>query len=263
MTDKELKWDAQLYQKSSQFQFNLGLLAIERLAPKDGENILEIGSGNAMLTIEIAKRIPNGSVTAVEFSKEMIDQAIENCSNAGVTNIQFVNINALKILYDQEFDAVFSNSAIHWISDLETMYGLIYRALKPSGRMLIQTGLKEVNTLVRAVMQIIKVKEFQPFLKNFNSPWRFLTVHETEKLLGEVNFKDLVVEVYPYRVKFESEDDVMNYYKAAALVPFYSLIPENLKEKLTETFKNIIFKLSEPDPLVIQMNRLFISASKL
>ncbi len=263
MTDQELKWDAQLYQKSSQFQFNLGLMAIERLAPKDGEKILEIGSGNAMLTIEIAKRIPKGSITAVEYSKEMVDQAIENCRNGCVPNVKVVNIDATKISYDQEFDAVFSNSAIHWISDLEKMYALILRALKPRSRILIQTGLKEVNALMRAIIQLIKVKEFQPFLKTFNNPWRFLTVRETEKLLGETGFKDIAVEVYPYRVKFENEDDVMNYYKAAALVPFYTLIPENMKDKLTETFKNIIFKLNKSDPLVVQQNRLFIRASKL
>ena len=68
MSEKNLKWDAELYKGSSAVQYKLGLMAIERLEPVDKEKILEIGSGNAMLTIEIARYIPNGSITAIEIS---------------------------------------------------------------------------------------------------------------------------------------------------------------------------------------------------
>ena len=65
MSEKEFRWDAELYQGSSAVQYKLGIMTIERLKPLDKEKILEIGPGNAMLTIEIAKRIPNGTITAI------------------------------------------------------------------------------------------------------------------------------------------------------------------------------------------------------
>jgi hypothetical protein len=53
MDNKSFEWDARLYQKSSDFQYELGLMAIERLNVSNFEHILEIGCGNALLTIEI------------------------------------------------------------------------------------------------------------------------------------------------------------------------------------------------------------------
>jgi trans-aconitate 2-methyltransferase len=133
-----LQWNAELYQDSSSLQFQLGLLAIERLNPRDREQILDIGCGNGLLTIELAKRIPSGRVTGVEVSSEMITKAADNISRHGVSNVRFLNMNALDISFESEFDAVFSNSAIHWIHDQETIYGLIFKSLAGSGRIMIQ-----------------------------------------------------------------------------------------------------------------------------
>jgi len=147
MPNKSFKWDAKLYQESSSFQFNLGLIAIEKLNPKGNENILEIGCGNAKLTIELAKKIPSGKMTAIELSEDMVNQAEENLNKQQVKNVKIVNMDAININYENQFDAVFSNSAIHWIKNLKTMYNLIYKSLKKKSRILIQTGLK-LNVLM-------------------------------------------------------------------------------------------------------------------
>ena len=99
MNEKELQWDAELYQGSSAVQYNLGLMTIERLKPVDKEKILEIGPGNAMLTIEIAKRIPNGTITAIEISPEMVEQAKSNIENFGIENINLINMDSININY--------------------------------------------------------------------------------------------------------------------------------------------------------------------
>lgn len=53
-------------------------MAIDRLQPRDGERILDIGCGNAVVTLEIARRVPSGEITAVELSPEMCAQARQN-----------------------------------------------------------------------------------------------------------------------------------------------------------------------------------------
>ena len=83
MNEQGFRWDAELYQNSSKWQFDLGMMAIERLAPIDGERILEIGCGNALTTIEIAKRIPNGFITAKipdNTNKPTLFSLIHNCN---------------------------------------------------------------------------------------------------------------------------------------------------------------------------------------
>ncbi len=262
MTEKNFKWDAELYQKSSSYQYALGIMAIERLKPSDNEHILEIGCGNAMISIEIAKKIPNGKITAIDLSKEQCEQARINISNNNIKNIDIININALEITYENQFDAVFSNSAIHWIKNFELMYELIYNSLKNDGRMMIQTGLNENNVLFQVIADLIRIRDFREYLAKFSMPWRFLSVKQTEKILEDNNFKNILVEPYKFEMNFKSEEEVINYCKAAALVPFLSLIPEEIEGNFMEIFKEIYFKINQSNPLVITMSRIFINGIK-
>ena len=170
MVDKTLSWDAELYQNSSSLQFELGLMGIKKLNPKGSEKILEIGCGNAMITIELAKRNPNGTITAIEVSEEMISQAKFNISKTNLSNIKLIHKDAIQIDFKDKFDAIFSNSAIHWIKNLELMYEKIYNALRQNGRIMIQTGLRSINSVVKTIYKLVSLKKYQNGLSDFKNP---------------------------------------------------------------------------------------------
>jgi trans-aconitate methyltransferase len=262
MRDVSFKWDAGLYQKSSSHQFNLGLMAIKKLNPKDGEHILEIGSGNGMVTIELAKKIPNGKITAIEISKEMCTQAEENIRKSEMSNIKINCKDGIEIDFQNQFDAVFSNSAIHWIQNLELMYELIYNSLKKNGRILMQTGMKEVSPIWLIFAKLVTRKPYREYISNLTMPWRFLTVRENQTILEHCKFKNILVEPFEYVLKFPDKGSVLNYWKAAGLVPFLSILPEELKGGFIEKFKDIYFKKMAESPLEFKMTRLFVSATK-
>jgi trans-aconitate methyltransferase len=45
-----------------------------------------------------------------------------------------------KLTFDGEFDAVFSNAALHWVRDQKAMLACVHRALKPEGRFVAEMG---------------------------------------------------------------------------------------------------------------------------
>ena len=261
MVDKTLSWNAKLYQSSSNLQFELGLMGIDKLNPKDSEKILEIGCGNAMLTIELAKRNPNGMITAIEISEEMISQAKFNISKTKLSNIKLIYGNAIQIDYKNEFDAIYSNSAIHWIKNLELMYEKIFHALKLNGRILIQTGLRSMNPLVKTIFELVSLKKYQNVLSEFKNPWRYLTTEETYELLDSLCFRNINVEVYDHLLKYDTEQAMLNYFRSAALVPFLTIIPNELKEEFINDFREIFLRNNE-NRLEVESKRLFISAIK-
>jgi len=260
--DKNLQWDPKLYQKHSDLQFKLGLMAIKRLNPSSSERILEIGSGNGLLTIEIARLIPKGEIVGIEISKEMMEQAKENSLRSGLNNIRYVNLDATNIQFKNEFDAVFSNSAIHWIKDLELMYKLLYNSLKINGRIIIQTGLKQRNTMTDAIIRILSLKQFRSFFKEFKIPWRFLTEKENKKIIEAAKFSNVTIEFYPMLYWFNSKNDLLGYLKSAAMVPFLSLLPNHLKSEFEKIFFKIYLEVNN-QKLNFSNTRLFISAKKI
>ena len=95
----DLKWDAKLYQESSLFQYSLGLKAIERLNLTSVNKILDIGSGNAKVTIELAKKFPNSSIIAGQHIQRRFSVSVQ-CNLLATTKAAPGNChNGIVVLY--------------------------------------------------------------------------------------------------------------------------------------------------------------------
>ncbi|HTJ31378.1 MAG TPA: methyltransferase domain-containing protein [Acidobacteriaceae bacterium] len=124
-------WDAQAYAKTGSFVPALGAGVLEWLDVQPGEKILDLGCGDGALTEKIVAR--GADVTALDASPEMLAKARER-------GLRAVLGNAERLLFAGEFDAVFSNAALHWVRDQDAMLTGVYRALKPGGRFVAEMG---------------------------------------------------------------------------------------------------------------------------
>lgn len=125
------RWDAADYAKVGAFVSELGQAALDLLDPGPGERILDVGCGEGALTWKIAES--GASVTGIDISLDMIRAAHENGVDALV-------VDAADMHFDAEFNAAFSNAALHWMLDKGAVASGIFRALKPGGRFAGEMG---------------------------------------------------------------------------------------------------------------------------
>jgi len=138
-------WDAQLYDDKHSFVWEKGKGVVEMLAPAAGERILDLGCGTGHLTAEIAAS--GAAMTGIDRSPEMIAQARKE-----YPRLRFEVCDAREIPFEGEFDAVFSNAALHWILDPGNVIQGIARALRPGGRFVAELGGKgNIRRLMEAV----------------------------------------------------------------------------------------------------------------
>lgn len=134
-------WNAALYQSSHGFVWEYGRDLLQLLAAQRGERILDLGCGTGQLTGEIARM--GAEVTGADNSPDMIAQARHN-----FPEIRFEVADARSLTFHEEFDAVFSNAALHWVPDPNAAAASIARALKPGGRFVAELGGKGNNAAV-------------------------------------------------------------------------------------------------------------------
>ena len=112
--------------------FSLGPLA-------PGERVLDVGCGAGTDSLVAAQMVaPDGFVTGVDMTPEMLAKARESARDMGATNVEFVEGEAEEIRFpDASFDVVISNGVIDLIPDKDAVFSEILRVLKPGGRLQI------------------------------------------------------------------------------------------------------------------------------
>jgi trans-aconitate methyltransferase len=126
-----MPWSASTYAANARFVADLGSPVLGLLAPRAHERILDLGCGDGALT---EKLVAAGAiVTAVDAAPDMIRAARARGLDAYVVDGQ-------SLTYDGEFDAVFSNAALHWMPDGAAVIAGVFRALKPGGRFVGEFG---------------------------------------------------------------------------------------------------------------------------
>jgi trans-aconitate methyltransferase len=124
-------WDPEQYARNARFVAELGGPAVELLAPLPGERILDLGCGDGVLTRKLADA--GCRVTGVDSSAPQIEAARKLGLDAHV-------VDARHLPFESEFDAVFSNAALHWVKEADAVIAGVCRALKPGGRFVAEMG---------------------------------------------------------------------------------------------------------------------------
>jgi len=127
----EQRWDPQTYAQHARFVSDLGSPVVDLIAPRPGERILDLGCGDGALT---EKLVASGaSVVAVDASAEQVAGARARGLDARVARGE-------ALPFVSEFDAVFSNAALHWMREAAAVISSVHRALRPGGRFVAEMG---------------------------------------------------------------------------------------------------------------------------
>jgi len=105
-------------------------------ALQPGEDVLDVGSGAGMDTLVAAQMVgPNGSVTGIDMTPEMVAKARGSVAGMGLDNVTIVEGSAEHLPFDDaSFDVVISNGVIDLIPDKDAVFSEITRVLRPGGR---------------------------------------------------------------------------------------------------------------------------------
>ena len=125
-------WNPDQYARNARFVSDLGAPVLDLLAPQPGERILDLGCGDGVLTAKLQSLGCN--VIGVDASAAQV----EATKNLGVPA---QTVDGENLSFENEFDAVFSNAALHWMrNNPDSVISGVHRALRPGGRFVAEMG---------------------------------------------------------------------------------------------------------------------------
>jgi trans-aconitate methyltransferase len=262
---KNFNWNAEEYEKYSSEQKKWAKELIEKLNLKENDSVLDLGCGDGKITAEIASRLPNGFVTGVDNSTSMINRAKSKYPAEKYPNLSFHLMDAKALTFNNQFDIIFSNAALHWVYDHRKVLNGIYKGLKPEGRILIQMGGKgNASAAFEIIEEMTSLSKWNPYLKDFQSPYHFYSDEVYKELLPDAGFHPQRIELIKKDMMHEGKKGFEGFIRTTWL-PATEKIPENIREKFISEAADLYMKKYPPDQngkVHIAMLRLEIEAIK-
>lgn len=170
-------WSAKSYEDNVRFVSVYGEGVLGWLAPKSGEKILDLGCGDGALTVSLVKA--GAEVVGVDAAPDFVRAAKELGLDARLHD-------GAALPFHQEFDAVFSNAALHWMTNPEAVVAGAAKALKPGGRFVGEFGGHgNVAAIVTAMVAAARARQADADLA---FPWYFPTPDAYRHLLESAGF---------------------------------------------------------------------------
>ncbi|WP_321430541.1 methyltransferase domain-containing protein [uncultured Methanolobus sp.] len=217
-------FDGEKYEKFSAPQQEWGSKVMDELGLKGSEHILDLGCGNGLLGAKLAAKVPDGKVIGIDSSASMLEQAQKHRTD----NLEFLLRDINDLDFEDKFNVVFSNAALHWVADHSLALGQIYRSMKSGGIMRVQfAGEGNCLNLISVLKDAMSSPDFKDDLSSFDWPWYMPGVEEYKKLLVESGFEDLRVWMENADRNFPDEESYVGWIDQPSIVPFVSFLPGN------------------------------------
>lgn len=220
-------WDAAAYAAESGFQTSEAVELLQRLRPRAGERVLDIGCGDGRVTAMI--RSAGATVVGLDRSLVMARAASGRDVTAVVGDAVALPFAAAT------FDAVFSNAALHWVSDHYGVVHEIARVLAPGGRLAVRLGgaanqwriiTEMMGALGRAPYAFYRPAGMRP-------PWWMADPSEWMAALVDAGMVVDELELVPSRAGWEDAGQMKAWLMSVAH-PIVSVLPESLQVRFLD-----------------------------
>lgn len=170
------EWDAAAYARISSLQAAMAAEVLAQLTFDGHEQVLDVGCGQGRITAQIAARVPRGSVTGVDPSRDMIAFATGHFGGDTHPNLRFDVGDARTLPYADTFDRVVSFNALHWVPEQDAALRSIRRAMKAAARAQLRLVVDGERTSVETVVETTrKSPRWAVYFADFHDPYLHVT----------------------------------------------------------------------------------------
>ena len=239
------EFDGEKYKSASKHQKEWGNDLISEISFKGNETVLDLGCGDGVLTEQLALSVPQGNALGIDASIHMIETA----EKLRRSNLKFMYMDINNLNFENEFDLIFSNAALHWVKDHKRLLKNACKALKARGKILWDFGgFGNCATFNDIVQKKISEAKYKEYFKDYEWPWFMPTKEQYTEFISAVGFSSYTIRELNRDRYFSNASDIIGWVDQPCLVPFIRYIPCGLKEAFRqEVIEEMLKTTRQPD----------------
>lgn len=226
------------------------------VAVRPGLHVIDLGCGTGELTSRLAEYLPESAVVGIDTSPEMLEKTVAY-TRAGLT-FGLHNITELS----GSWDLIFSNAALQWVDDHESLLPRLYESLRPGGQIVVQMPSNHCHPTHTLIEEIAGQAPFHKVLGGWLRVSPVLAIDDYARILYENGAQDIVVfeKIYPHIL--ENAEALADWTSGTALVPYFERMGKQISEQFMEMYRRRLREIFPASPVFYGFRRILLSGKK-
>ena len=211
--------------------------------------VVDLGCGTGELTRELHESLSAEETVGVDSSETMLLKA----GHFQGEMLRFEKGNIEAFVTERPYDLIFSNAALPWVPDHQTLFVRLTNFLAMNGQIAIQMPANDSHLSHSVAAEVAREFDVAP-RADFVLP-----VEKYAELLNHLGYKRQHVRMQVYGHVLPSSDDVVEWVRGALLTHYQSLLsPERFEEFLAEYRKRMRAALGDVRPFFYPYKRVLL-----
>ena len=151
--------------------------------------------------------------------------------------------------FNDEFDVIFSNAALHWVIDHNKLLAKVHKSLRNEGTLFFNFAADgNCTNFLKVIRRAIVEEKYEKYFRDFNWPWYMPTVNEYRKILNQAYFSIADVRTENADKYFTNQEEMIKWIDQPSLVPFLKFVEIHDKRAFRDyVIEHMIIETSQPD----------------
>jgi trans-aconitate 2-methyltransferase len=221
---------------------------------------IDIGCGTGEQTHILAQKFTTAYFTGIDASAEMLAKS-KDWENEHL-HFKQLSVEAM-IQSSEQWDLIFSNAALQWSDDHETLFPALIGLLNNQGEFAVQMPVQKENVLNQLLTGLAQEEPFVTYLGSFNRPSPVLSIDRYVTLMFENGLQDIQVMQKVYPIIANDHQALFDFISGSALIPYMERLSETQQEIFITTFRERIAAHFTQLPAIYAFKRLLLYGRKV
>ncbi|MFH6995486.1 methyltransferase domain-containing protein [Flavobacterium sp. FlaQc-48] len=254
-----MPWNPEIYNKFKNIRYQPFYDLANFIQPVNGIKAIDLGCGTGEQTAILADKFKEANFLGVDSSAEMLEQskALE------MDNLHFRKATTEETLKSGEkWDLIFSNAALQWSNDHETLFAELIKRVNPKGQFAVQMPVQPENKLNKILLDLVNEEPFKSYLKGYKRDSPVLSIDEYAQILFDGGLEELQILQKVYPIIANDHETLYDFISGSALIPYVERLEGEQKALFIKTYKERIAVHFPKLPAIYSFKRLLLYGRK-
>ncbi|HEY8744098.1 MAG TPA: methyltransferase domain-containing protein [Chloroflexota bacterium] len=227
------------------------LLAL--VQPQPDMRVVDLGCGTGELTRVLHEQLQARETVGLDSSETMLAKSAAFADNG----LRFEQGDIAGFQPDHEYDLIFSNAALHWLSGHEELLSRLTRGLTPGGQLAFQVPANNDHPTHVVAAALARQSPFREAMGGYDRQWPNLTPVGYAQLLDQLGYRAQLVRLQVYVHHLPSREDVVEWVKGSLLTDYEQrLSPALFAQFLARYREQLLPQLDDSRPYLFPFKRI-------